>query len=145
MVSFPQVSPLKPCMHLSSPHTCHMSCPSQSSWLDHPNDIWFERFIKYRNLSSSSYHHHHHHHYHHHHHHHIELSLTNVVTFTTICNSFLKDKLCRLWLRVERKVFANLATCNMSKSWSKNAGLFFATWRCSHWLRLGEIPHFMKL
>jgi hypothetical protein len=23
------------------PHTCHMSCPSQSSWLDHPNDIWW--------------------------------------------------------------------------------------------------------
>jgi hypothetical protein len=28
-------------MQLSSPHTCHMSCPSQSSWLDHPNDIWW--------------------------------------------------------------------------------------------------------
>jgi hypothetical protein len=23
------------------PHTCYMSCPSQSSWLDHPNDIWW--------------------------------------------------------------------------------------------------------
>jgi hypothetical protein len=23
------------------PHPRHMSCPSQSSWLDHPNDIWW--------------------------------------------------------------------------------------------------------
>jgi hypothetical protein len=23
------------------PHTCHMSCHSQSSWLDHPNDVWW--------------------------------------------------------------------------------------------------------
>jgi hypothetical protein len=22
-------------------HTCYISCPSQSSWLDHPNDIWW--------------------------------------------------------------------------------------------------------
>ena len=28
VVSFPQVSPLKPCMHLYSPHTCYMPCPS---------------------------------------------------------------------------------------------------------------------
>jgi hypothetical protein len=26
---------------LLPPHTCHMSCPSQSSWLDHPNDSNF--------------------------------------------------------------------------------------------------------
>jgi hypothetical protein len=38
VVSFPEVSSLKPCMHLSSPHTCYMSFPSQSSWLDHPNE-----------------------------------------------------------------------------------------------------------
>ena len=29
---------------LLSPFTCYMSCPSQSSWLDHPNDIWDMRF-----------------------------------------------------------------------------------------------------
>jgi hypothetical protein len=26
VVSFPQVSPLKPCMHLYSPHACYMPC-----------------------------------------------------------------------------------------------------------------------
>ena len=41
VVSFPQVFPLKPCMHLSSPHTCYMPRPSQSSWLDLLNDIWW--------------------------------------------------------------------------------------------------------
>jgi hypothetical protein len=30
-VSFPQVSQLILCMHLSSPHTCYMPCPSHSS------------------------------------------------------------------------------------------------------------------
>ena len=34
VVSFPKVSPLKPCVTLSS----H---PSQSSWPDHPNNIWW--------------------------------------------------------------------------------------------------------
>ena len=41
VVSFPQVSSPKPCMRLSFPHTCYVPCPSQSSWLDHPNDIWW--------------------------------------------------------------------------------------------------------
>jgi hypothetical protein len=39
--SFPQDSALKPCMHLAFPRTCYMLCPSQSSWFDHPNDIWW--------------------------------------------------------------------------------------------------------
>jgi hypothetical protein len=43
VVSLPQVSRLKPSMHLSSPlpHTCHMFCPSKSSLLDHQNYIWW--------------------------------------------------------------------------------------------------------
>jgi hypothetical protein len=41
VVSFPQVSPLKPCIHFSPPHTHYMLCPSQSSWLDHPNYVWW--------------------------------------------------------------------------------------------------------
>jgi hypothetical protein len=28
-------------MHHSSLHTYYMPCPSQSSWFDHPNDIWW--------------------------------------------------------------------------------------------------------
>jgi hypothetical protein len=35
---FPHYSPV---CNSPLPHTCHMSCPSQSSWLDHPNDIWW--------------------------------------------------------------------------------------------------------
>ena len=38
VASYPQISPPKPCIHLS-PHTCHMSRPSHSSRLDHPNNI----------------------------------------------------------------------------------------------------------
>jgi hypothetical protein len=38
MVSFRQVSPQKPCIHLSSPHTCYMSRPSHSRF-DYPNNI----------------------------------------------------------------------------------------------------------
>ena len=38
VVTYLQVFPLKPCMHLYSPHTCYMPCPSQSSWLNYPND-----------------------------------------------------------------------------------------------------------
>jgi hypothetical protein len=41
VVSFPQVSPLKPCMHLYFPHTCYLLRPSQSSCLGNPNDIWW--------------------------------------------------------------------------------------------------------
>jgi hypothetical protein len=39
--SLPQVSPLKPFMQLSSPHTCYIPWPSHSSWFNHPNDIWW--------------------------------------------------------------------------------------------------------
>jgi hypothetical protein len=36
---FPQVSPLKPCMHVPLSRTCYM--PAQSLFkLDHPNNIW---------------------------------------------------------------------------------------------------------
>ena len=31
--------PLKPCTHLSYPHTCHMPCPSHSSWFSQPNNV----------------------------------------------------------------------------------------------------------
>ena len=41
VVSFSHVSPPKPCINLSSPHTCYMPCPSQSSWFDHQNNIWW--------------------------------------------------------------------------------------------------------
>ena len=40
VVSFPQISPPELCMHLSSPHTCHMPRQSYSSWFDHLNNIW---------------------------------------------------------------------------------------------------------
>ena len=39
--SFPQVSPPKPCKHLSFPHTCYIPHPSHSSLFDHPNIIWW--------------------------------------------------------------------------------------------------------
>ena len=42
VVSFPQVSPPKPCMHLSPlSHTCYMPRPSNSSWSDRRNNIWW--------------------------------------------------------------------------------------------------------
>jgi len=41
VVSFPQVSPQKPCCASPTPHTCHMIRPSHSSLLDHPNNIWW--------------------------------------------------------------------------------------------------------
>ena len=41
MVSFPQFSPPKLCMHLSCPHKCHILCPSHSSRFDDPNNIWW--------------------------------------------------------------------------------------------------------
>jgi len=45
--SFPQVSPPKPCIHLSSPHTCYMPRPYHSSLFDHPNSIgWAIQIIK---------------------------------------------------------------------------------------------------
>ena len=37
--SFPPVSPPKPCIHLSSPHTCYIPYPSHSSRFYHPNNI----------------------------------------------------------------------------------------------------------
>jgi hypothetical protein len=40
VVSFPQVSPPKPCMHLS-PHTCYMPRPSHSSLFKHPQNVWW--------------------------------------------------------------------------------------------------------
>ena len=36
----PQVSPPKPCMHLSSSHTCRKPHRSYSFWSDHSNYIW---------------------------------------------------------------------------------------------------------
>ena len=39
--SFPQVSPPKPCKHLSFPHTFYIPHPSHSSSFDHPNIIWW--------------------------------------------------------------------------------------------------------
>jgi hypothetical protein len=35
----------------STPHICHMSCPSHSSQFDHPNNIWWE--VQIISLSSS--------------------------------------------------------------------------------------------
>ena len=47
VVSIPQVSPPKPCIHISFPHTCHMPRPSHSSRFDHPNNIgWGVQIIK---------------------------------------------------------------------------------------------------
>ena len=59
VLSFPQISSPKPCMHLSrlpyAPHvlpisfchTCHTPHPSHSSWFDHPNIIWWRvRIVK---------------------------------------------------------------------------------------------------
>ena len=39
VVSFPQVSPQKPCIHLSSHHMCYMPLPSYSSLFYHPKNI----------------------------------------------------------------------------------------------------------
>jgi hypothetical protein len=41
VVSFLYVSPAKPCIHPSSPHTCYMPRPSNLSWFYHPNVIWW--------------------------------------------------------------------------------------------------------
>ena len=47
VVSFPQVSPPKPCIGLSFPHTCYMPRPFHSSRFDHPNNIgWAVHTIK---------------------------------------------------------------------------------------------------
>ena len=48
-VSFPQFSPLKSCLHLSSPHTCFMSDPSYPSRFHHRIKFGEE----YRSVSSS--------------------------------------------------------------------------------------------
>jgi len=39
VITFPQVSPPKPCTHLSSPHTRYMPGPSHSSRFNHLNNI----------------------------------------------------------------------------------------------------------
>ena len=39
MASFPQVSPLEPCAHLSPPHTRHIPRPSHSARFYHPQSI----------------------------------------------------------------------------------------------------------
>ena len=39
VVSFPQVSPPKQCTQFSSPHTCYMPRPFNSSRFDHPKNI----------------------------------------------------------------------------------------------------------
>ena len=45
---FPRVSPQKPCIQLSSPHTCYMPHPSHSSRLDLQNNIgWGVHIIKH--------------------------------------------------------------------------------------------------
>ena len=41
VVSFPQVSTPKLCIHLSPPHTCYLPRSSLSSTFDHPNNIWW--------------------------------------------------------------------------------------------------------
>jgi hypothetical protein len=41
VVSFPQISPPKTCIHFSSPHTRDMPRPSHSSQCYHPNNIWY--------------------------------------------------------------------------------------------------------
>ena len=48
VVSFPQVSPPKPCIHLSSPnHTCYMPRQTHSSRYNHKNKIgWGVKIIK---------------------------------------------------------------------------------------------------
>jgi hypothetical protein len=47
VVSFPQVSPLKSRIHLSSPHTCYMPFPSHSPRFGHPKNIgWGVQIIK---------------------------------------------------------------------------------------------------
>jgi hypothetical protein len=48
VVSFPQVSPSKPCVQLCSPHTCYI--PRPSHFLDIITRIIF---VEYRSLSSS--------------------------------------------------------------------------------------------
>jgi hypothetical protein len=46
VVSFPQVSPPKPCIHRSSPRTYYMPCPSHSSRFYDPNDILGVQIIR---------------------------------------------------------------------------------------------------
>ena len=55
VVFFPQVSPPKSCIRLSSSHTRYMPRPSHSFRFYHPNNIWWAvQIIKqYRSLSSS--------------------------------------------------------------------------------------------
>ena len=52
---FPQVSPSKSCMRLSSPHTRYMHRPSHCYQFDHSNNIgWAVQIIKqYRSLNST--------------------------------------------------------------------------------------------
>jgi len=40
-VYFPQVSLLRFCILLSSPHMCHMSCPSRFPWSHYLNNTWW--------------------------------------------------------------------------------------------------------
>jgi len=45
--SFPQFSQPESCMHLSSPSTCYMSPPPDSSWFGHPHNIcWAVQITK---------------------------------------------------------------------------------------------------
>ena len=39
------MSPQNPICTSPVSHTCHMSCPSHSSWFDQPNSIWWEACI----------------------------------------------------------------------------------------------------
>ena len=39
VISFPRVSRPKPCIQLSSPHTCYMPCPSHASRFNNPKNI----------------------------------------------------------------------------------------------------------
>jgi hypothetical protein len=42
VASFSHVTPPKPCIRLSFPHTCYMLRPSHSSWFCHPRNIWWK-------------------------------------------------------------------------------------------------------
>jgi hypothetical protein len=53
--SFLRCPYLSPVCTSPRPHTCYMLCPSQSSWFDHPSDIWWGvQSIKLFFMQSSS-------------------------------------------------------------------------------------------
>ena len=53
VVPFPQVSPPKPSLSVSSHHTCYMRCPQHTSRFDQPKNIgWGIQIIKFINCNS---------------------------------------------------------------------------------------------